>query len=279
MSNRPDPPRGLAAVLVAMRTTTAGAPRGRRLLGLLTLVGLPVVISVIVLIWGDAGRGTGFGNFANMIKAVYLGLVLPLSLIFLGTGTFADEWAGGTAHYVVGQPISRLALVTGRWLATIRRSLTLVLPAISMVYVLQLSRFGGEVVTHYLGDLVYVLLMVSVLAIAYSGIFMLLGLAFKRSIMWSLVYVFLSEFTISKMPASIAALSLDFHARNVIWQLTGEEAFEPLTLNPDQYEPLSLAVSLGWIEVVTLATVLLSAVVLHFKEAGGESQSSDAAST
>jgi ABC-2 type transport system permease protein len=279
MSNRPEPPRGLGAVLVAMRTTTAGAPRGRRLLGLLTLVGLPVIISVIVLIWGDGGRGTGFGNFANMIKAVYLGLVLPLALIFLGTGTFADEWAGGTAHYVVGQPISRLALVTGRWLATIRRALTLVLPAISIVYVLQLSRFGGEVVSHYLADLGVVLLMVSLLAVAYSGIFMLFGLAFKRSIMWSLIYVFVSEFTVSKMPASVASLSLDFHARNVIWQLTGESAFEPLSLNPDLYEPLSVAMSIGFIEVVTLITVLASAIVLSLKEAGGEAQSTDAAAT
>ncbi|MCB9899537.1 MAG: ABC transporter permease [Planctomycetes bacterium] len=272
--SRPRPPEGLAAVRVAARTCVAGAPRGRRRIGLLALVFLPALVTALVLILGESGRGTGFKNFATILGVAYLGRILPLAMIFLGTATFGDEWAGGTACYVLGQPLSRRALVVGRWLACVRRALVLVLPAVATVYLLCLLPFG-DAWQVYLGALGWTLAVLSLLTCAYAAVFLFFGLAFARAVMWSMVYVFISEMVLSQLPQSLAMLSLDFHARNLLWQLSAQEVFKPrgLTLGSDVIvEPVSIGVSLLWIACFTVGALALSALVLSRKEAGGEVQ-------
>src|SRR5215510_6151465 len=134
-SRRPPPPTGLAAVRAAAASCSAGALRGKRLLGLLALVGLPIVVQLVLLVWGG-GRGTAFAAFAALVDHSYLRAIIPLVLIFLGTAAFGDEWDGGTANYMVGAPISRGLIVVGRYLAAVRRALLLVLPALLLLYLM-----------------------------------------------------------------------------------------------------------------------------------------------
>ena len=275
---RPVPPTGFAAIRAAMATSSAGVPRGRRLLGLVVLMGLPVFVAAMAVLFGEAGRGEGFSNFADMVTHAYAELVLPLALISLGTGTFGDEWASGTPHYVVGLPLPRWALVVGRWLATVRRALLFVLPAILLVYVLSLASFG-EALAHYLPELLWVLAAISALTMAYSAIFILLGLAVQRAVICSLVYVFVIETLTSKMPQAFATVSLAFHARNVLWQSTGRDAFRPITRDVLAVEPVSLVSSWLWIGVMTTLALAVSTWALRRKECGGDAASKDAAET
>jgi len=275
---RPAAPRGLRAALVAARTTTAGAPRGRRRLGLMLLVGIPVLVQTLGLIFGDSGRGEGFQVFADIVTEAYLLLITPLTMIFLGTAAFGDEWAGGTAHYVVGLPISRGTLVAGRWLASARRGIYFLLPPITACFVLCLIGFEGGIM-HYLADLGLVLLVVSYLALAYGAIFMFFGLALKRAVMISLIYVFLFELLTANLPQTFASLSLGFHGRNILWQLTGNDRFQLDTLNVFEVAPMSVTWSVFWIAGVGLLATLLSSVMLRRKECGGEIAASDAAAT
>ena len=275
---RPDAPRGLAAALVAARTTASGAPTGRRRLGLLLLVGIPVLIQTVALIFGDSGRGQGFNVFADVVTTAYLMLITPLTMIFLGTAAFGDEWAGGTAHYVVGLPVSRGALVVGRWLASAKRGMLFLVPPISIVYGLCLAGFEGGFM-HYLADLGIVLAVVSYLAMTYGAIFILLGLALKRAVMVSIIYVFLFELLIAHMPQTFASLSLGFHGRNILWQLTGNDRFHLETLNVFEVEPLSVGWSVFWVASVGVVALTLAGLVLRQKECGGEIAASDAAAT
>lgn len=264
---------------LAARTTLAGVPRGRRRIGLLSLSMLPVLVMLLVLTVGDGGRGTGFANFALTVTDLYLGLILPLVVIFLGTATFGDEWAGGTACYVLGVPLSRRALVVGRWLACTRRALLYVLPPVAGVFVLCLVGFGDALFV-YLSDLGWVLLVLGVLAAAYGALFILMGLALKRAVMTSLFYVFFSEMVLSRMPQSLAVVSLDFHARNLIWQFTGRADFEPRTMPTEvAVEPVTVVTSVTWMVLFTLGSLALSAWLLARKEAGGEVQAAASAET
>lgn len=275
---RPVPPTGFAAVRVAAKATAAGAPRGRRRLGLLLLTGIPVVIVALALLAQDSGRGRGFTTFSNLVTVMYLPVIVPLIMIFLGTGSFGDEWAGGTPHYVMGLPVPRLALVLGRWVMCVRRALVLVLPALGAVYVLCLLPYDGAW-SHYLMDLVWVLVMVSLLAFTYGAIFMFVGLALKRAVITALVYTFVFEGIIAQLPQTFAVLSLGFHVRNVLWQVTEQDPFQLETTNLVDVEPIAPALSITVILAVTLLALLGSTLVLHLKECGGEGQAGEAANT
>lgn len=273
---RPTPPRGLAAVRAVLAAASAASPRGRRLLGLVALLGLPVVVVCLRVLFGEAARGEGFANFARTVTYAYTQLVLPLALISLGTGAFGDEWASGTPHYVVGLPLPRFVLVLGRWLSTVRWALMFVLPAVVLVYVLSLASFD-DALLHYLPDLLWVLAVVSVLTGAYSAIFICLGLALKRAVIWSLVYAFAIEVATSKLPQAFATFSLAFHGRNVLWQVTGRDAFQPMTRDVMPVEPVSVAASWAWIALFTGAFLLAATLALRHKECGGDGGSRDAA--
>src|SRR5262245_20177136 len=141
-SRRPAPPTGLAAVNAAAASCSAGALRGRRLLGLVALCGLPLVVQTSFLVWGG-GRGTAFAAFAAWVANSYLSIIIPLTLVFLATAAFGDEWETGTANYLVLTPLPRGLIVVGRFLAAARRALLLVLPSIALSYVLCVAPHEG----------------------------------------------------------------------------------------------------------------------------------------
>lgn len=275
---RPTAPAGFAAIRAALRATSSGAPRGRRRLGLLLLVSLPVLVQLVVIAVGGSARSQGFPQFAGRVTDIYLKFILPLCTIFLGTAVFGDEWAGGTSPYLVGVPIRRGALVVARWLAAYRRALGFVLPSLAAWYLVCMLPLEGALL-HYLGDLGWVLLVASVLLGAYSALFVLFGLALRRAVMTALIYVFLFEVAAANLPQSFASISLGFHGRNALWQLTGSERFHLVTLDVGQVEPPSIAFSLLWVSAVAALALACGAFVLRAKESGSEGAASDAAAT
>ena len=267
---RPAPPTGWAAALAVARSG-AGALRGKKRLGMLALVGLPVLIQVVVLIWGR-GRGTAFANFERLVTYTYLRIIAPLVLIFVGTAAFGDEWDGGTAPYLLGAPIRRSTLVLGRWGAAAVRALALLLPAIVVLYVLCLLPFEGAM-TNYLGELGAVLLATTLMGLAYSAVFLFLGLSLKRSVMVSFIIALVFEGLIGSLPYGFGVLSFGFHARNLVWRLTGHEGFRPPTFGIEVGEPISAVSSILFTLLAGVGLFLLLSVwVLRRKQFGGDAQ-------
>jgi len=266
---RPAPPTGLPAVLAVARSG-AGALRGRRRLGMFALVGLPVLIQIVVLIWGR-GRGSAFSNFVHLVD-LYLRVIAPLVLIFLGTAAFGDEWDGGTAPYLLGAPIKRSTVVIGRWTAAAARAMALLLPTIVVLYVLCLLPFEGAM-SNYLGELGAVLLATLLMGSAYSAVFAFLGLALKRSVMVSFIIAIVFEGFIGSLPYGFGVISLGFHARNLVWRLTGHEGFRPPTFGLEVGEPISAAYSILFTLLAGVGLFLLLSVwVLRRKQFGGDAQ-------
>ncbi|HEX5011826.1 MAG TPA: hypothetical protein VFY71_15645 [Planctomycetota bacterium] len=274
-SRRPTPPAGWAAVRAAAGSCSAGALRGKRLLGLLALVGLPIVVQLVLLVWGE-GRGSAFAAFAAHVDHHYLRSIIPLVLIFLGTAAFGDEWDGGTVNYMVGAPIGRGLIVIGRFLAAVRRALLLVLPALLLLYVLCLLPHEGAM-AFYLADGVVVLAVVALTILAYSAVFLFLGLWLRRSIISSFIYVLVFEGLIGNLPSGFASVSISFHARNLLWRATDEAAFRPELLQQLGLEPPSATVSLVTLGVFVALFLFLSARVLARKEFTGSGQQAESA--
>jgi ABC-2 type transport system permease protein len=272
---RPAPPRGWAAVRAADRSCSAGALRGRRLLGLGALVGLPILVQLALLVWGE-GRGSSFANFSMQVSAFYLRIILPLALIFLGTAAFGDEWEGGTANYVIGTPVPRGLLVLGRYLASVRRALVLVLPVLAVLYLLCVAPHEGAF-SHYLPDAGAVLLFTTLGILAYCAVFVCLGLWLKRSIMSAFIYVLVFEGLLGNLPSGFASLSISFHARNLMWRATDDPGFRPELLQQLGLEPPTATVSLVTLVVFVVVFLSLSTVLLGRKEFTGSGQQADAA--
>lgn len=276
--NAPKAPRGFAATRVVMRTNTTGAPRGRRLVGLLLLVWIPVILQIVALSLSDSARAHGFSSFARGVNGQYILFILPLTMIFLGTASFGDEWAGGTAHYVVGMPVSRAALVLGRWAAAVRRGLFLVLPPVLAKFLLSMVGFH-EALTHYLPELLSTMLALSWLTMAYAAVFLLFGVFLRRAVMVSFIYVFVLEMLTAFLPQNFATFSMGFHARNILFHLTGNEGYRLRTTNLMDVEPMAAGWSVAWIGVMGALALFLSTWALRRKECGGEATAADAASS
>ena len=274
-SRRPTPPTGWTAVSAAAGSCSAGALRGKRLLGLLALTGLPIVVQLVLLLWGE-GRGSAFAAFAMHVDHHYMRAIIPLVLIFLGTAAFGDEWDGGTANYMVGAPISRGLVVAGRYLAAVRRALLLVLPALLLLYVMCLLPHEGAI-AFYFADGLVVLAVVALTILAYSAVFLFLGLWLRRSIISSFIYVLVFEGLIGNLPSGFASLSISFHARNLLWRATDEPAFRPELLQELGLEPPSSTVSLVTLTVFMALFLFLAARVLARKEFTGSGQQAESA--
>jgi ABC-2 type transport system permease protein len=272
---RPVPLAGLAAALATARSGSSGALRGRRLVGLALLVYMPVVVQTIILIWGE-GRGSAFNNFAAVVTNVYLRVILPLAVIFLGTGAFGDEWEGGTACYLVGAPMRRRQIVAGRWLAATCRALLLALPAIVLVYVLSVVRFDGAL-ANYAGDLCWVLLAVTLVIMGYSAVFSFIGLTLRRSVMTSLIVVLIFEGLVGNLPRLFAIFSLGYHARSLLYETTGHTAFAPPRFGMDEVQSTSAPLSVAVMLAVAVGFLALSTWMLRKKQFTGDAQTEGAA--
>lgn len=246
-ARRPARPTGWHAVMEAARGTTTGRLRGGRLWLLMIFLALPLVIHLVVLIWGD-GRGTGFGEFVDSVDGGYLQFALPLALIFLGTAALGDEWEGGTAFYLLGLPLPRWAVVVGRWLVCVGRALLLVLPAVVALYVITLVTHEGALL-HYLDDLFWVLVGTALLSLGYAAIFLSLGLALRRPVVAAFIVYILERF-VGLLPQGFANLALSYHVRNLLYLRTGEFALDMQTTTVVAATPvwqslLSIAVYIG----------------------------------
>ena len=271
---RPVPPTGFAAVVAAARSCPTGTLRGKRLAGLAFLVGLPLLIQVLFLAFAE-GRGSAFSNFARIVGNAYLHVILPLTLVFLGTAALGDEWEGGTAHWVVGQPLPRWTIVLGRLAITVGRALVLALPALVLLYVLCAAPFEGALV-HYLPALAAILFVIVLTVLGYASIFLFLGLALRRSVMTSMIYVLIFEGFIGSLPSGFSTISLAFHARNLLWLWTGEKAFEPPPFLAELVEPVGALGSLLTMLVFSVAWTALAAWWLARKEVTSGGPTADA---
>jgi ABC-2 type transport system permease protein len=286
-SRRPAPPRGWAAVHAADVSCSAGALRGRRLVGLLFLCGLPVLVQLAFLAWGG-GRNTAFAAFAEWVATSYLAVIIPLALVFLATAAFGDEWDTGTANYLVLAPVPRGLVVIGRYLAAVRRALLLVLPSMLLVYLLCVAPHEGALL-HYLPDAAWTLLFCSLAVLSYTAIFLFLGLWLRRSIMSAFVYWFLFDGLVGSLPSGFATISIGFHARNLLWRTTGAPPFEPhwLPTAPGptgasdlpalSLEPPTACASLITLAVFVVIFLALCTAVLRRKEFTGSGQQADVA--
>ena len=132
----------------------------RRTVFMLLVVTAPVLIAVFLrmLVWLGAPildnrdvrdgvtttiRMTGPGIFGLMIWIFYLRFTVPVLGAFYGTSLMADEVEDKTITYLFTRPISKGAVLVGKYLAYLVCTIFVVLPSVMLVYLLIVPMQGS----------------------------------------------------------------------------------------------------------------------------------------
>ncbi len=235
----------------------------RRTIFMALVVGLPVVLALVVRLFdlaGDTGwvafrdvyEVDGPAVFGLIIWAFFLRFSIPVLGVFYGTSLIADEVEDKTITYLFSRPISRQAVLFGKYLAYMACTILVVLPSIVVVWLLVIP-MGGSLGGNFI-DLVKDLAIVAMGLAVYGAVFAFIGAKFKRPLLVGLVFVFGWEPVVLVLPGYMKQFSVAYYLQGLVPHAMPNDSFASL-VQAIFHETPALGTSLltmGLIEVVFL---------------------------
>ena len=212
------------------------------------LIGIAIIGLLPILLGWVIGRQSEDPLEAGVGFVSYMGLsiLIPIVALIFASASLGDTREDGTLVYLWLRPISRTSVSTGAWAASI--TITLPLTVIPMTISAILLNAGNSVVT--------ATIITSILAvIAYSGLFVTLGLIVKNPVLWGLAYIFIWEAIVASFAKPAAALAVSGYSRAIITGRTNVE-FDYL------FDP-SQNVSILMLIIITVSGIALSSARLN----------------
>ncbi len=204
----------LNAALAVARLTGLLLLRRRRILFVGLLVLLPALLPVVVAgLRGPHQEGAqGLELFAVLAEFGYLGTLVPLAAILLGTALMGDDLEGGTSTYLLTRSAPRSAIVLGKAAAYSVVMAATFLPALVLT-------LASAVVTAPPGvdpgDAVRLFLQTAGVvwagSVVYGALCGLLGTATQRPVIYSTVFVFGWEPLTRIVPGYVDFLTVKKH--------------------------------------------------------------------
>ena len=207
----------------------------RRTVFMALVVGGPVVVAIIVraLMGMDllSGRGMVDGRpitvdgpiiFGVMIWGFYLRFAVPLLGVFYGTALIADEVEDKTITYLFTRPLSRGAVLVGKYLAYLMSTGLVVLPSVMLVFFLVVPVLGGDIGSAF-PSLVADLALLALALAVYGALFALVGAWFKRPLLTGLVFIFGWEPIVLLVPGYMKRLSVSYYLQGLVPQAMPQE--------------------------------------------------------
>ena len=241
----------------------------RRTVFMARVVGGPVVVAVLfrTLVAMDlvTPRGVIDGRpvmldgpviFGLMIWGFYLRFSVPLLGVFYGTALIADEVEDKTITYLFTRPVSRGAVLVGKYLAYLGCTGLVVLPSVMLVFFLVVPLLGGSSGTSF-PDLMKDLALLAAGLAVYGALFALIGAWFKRPLLTGLVFIFGWEPIVVVVPGYMKRLTVSYYLQGLVPPVMPQEGLVSTILSLLQANEVlpSMAVSvigLGLILVVGL---------------------------
>ncbi|MCU1369824.1 MAG: hypothetical protein JWO77_1018 [Ilumatobacteraceae bacterium] len=178
-----------------------------RLIAIGMLAGLSVLTALAVKLGDpyftlDAGVDFVNGNIATLI---------PVAVLVFGVAVLGDLIDDGSLVYLWLRPVPSWIHVVAAWAATVTIVVPLVLaPVVGATAIIDTSPelIGGAA----LGGLVAI--------IAYSALFVTLGVRFKRALPWGLVYILIWEGFVASAGKTATRLALRSYVRSILGSMT-----------------------------------------------------------
>ena len=213
-----------------------------RLIGIAIVGLLPILLGWVIGTQSNDPLEAGVG----FVSYMGLSILVPIVALIFASASLGDTREDGTLVYLWLRPISRLSVSTGAWAASV--TIALPLTAIPMTVSAILLDAGNSVVT--------ATIITTILAVvAYSGLFLTLGLIVKNPVLWGLAYIFIWEAIVASFAKPAAALAVSGYSRAIITGRTNVE-FDYL------FDP-SQNVSILMLIIITIAGIVFSSARLN----------------
>ena len=182
-------------------------------------VGAPILLALVTrlaIVNGTAVltiNGTRVGSqaiFETAVSVLYLRFIVPALGVFYGTSLIADEVEEKTITYLFTRPISRGAIVLGKYLAYLVGVAAVVLPSVALMFLIMVPFANmGILFGKVLADLGVIALGLA----AYGAVFLLAGVTFKRPLVGGLVFVFGWEPLALVLPGYLRHFTIAYYLR------------------------------------------------------------------
>ncbi len=226
---------------------------GRRIWLLAVILCLPILLAVLIRAEGDLPRGISQEGFA----AVFLYFMYPQSVsvvlaLLYGTAILNTEIQQRTLTYLFCRPLSKGRIIVAKYLVNVAVLTAATLPSLTVTWMVfgmpgSVSGLCGQAIA------------VTVATLAFNAVFALFGVMFsRRAMVIGLIWAAIFEFVLSFVPAVVNTLTVTYHLRSVVLQVSGIELpREILLMVGDASIPAALSYPLGVAAVALFATVVL----------------------
>ncbi len=233
--------------------------RRTRVLSLLSF--LPVLMSIIFKL-DQAAKGVssqGMATFNSIILLFELQFLILLLALFYGASIASEDTEGRTLTYITTRPISKSAVVVGKYLAY---TLVTILMAGSGT-VLSFLILNAERLLDFslYMELLRALAVLGLGLVTYGAFFTFFGAVFRRAIFFGLIFGFGWENVIQYFPGSTQRFAIAHYLKSLL--PFSESRFSLLTWRLEPTPPLLSVLTLLLIAAVFLG---LACVVFSGKQ-------------
>lgn len=273
---RPAAPGFLTASLRVFDVSLGEMLWSRRTIFMLLVVGAPVLIAAMLRLLvalgapvlqtgqgSDTMRMTGPAIFGLMIWVFYLRFTVPVLGVFYGTSLMADEVEDKTITYLFTRPIRRGAILVGKYLAYLVCTIMVVLPSVTLVYLLVVPMQGslGGSFLDLLTDLALLALGLAV----YGALFAFIGARFKRPLLVGLVFIFGWEQVALLFPGYLKKFTVAYYLQSLVPHTMPSDSALSLIQGIFRDTP-GLAVSLFWLGAILVVFLAAAAWSVERRE-------------
>ena len=209
----------------------------------------------------------GPGIFGLMIWGFYLRFSVPLLGVFYGTSLIADEVEDKTITYLFTRPLSRCAVLAGKYCAYLVSTGLVLLPSVMLVFFLVVSLLGGSIGAAF-PSLVTDLALLAVGLAVYGALFMLIGTWFKRPLLTGLVFILGWEPIVAVVPGYLKRFTVSYYLEGLAPHAMPQDRAVTGILGVMQVNEVvpSVAASLIGLGLILVGGLSLSAWVVERRE-------------
>jgi hypothetical protein len=269
------PPSLLTAAMRVFDLSIGQMLWSRRTIFLALVVAAPIVLAVVLRILSSAGFGAGMkvggapvaqggSIFGVFIWLLYLRFIVPVLGVFYGTSLVADEVEDRTITYLFTRPITRGAVVLGKYLAYLAATILVVLPSVMAVYFLVVPIASGTLAASF-PALLKDLALIGIGLAAYGALFAWVGAQFKHPLVTGLVFAFGWEQGILLVPGYLKRLTIAYYIQGLAPHALPQDNALNILLSVLKDSPSALT-CLFWLAVIWVGFLFLAARTVERRE-------------
>jgi len=212
----------------------------------------------------NGSRVGGAAIFGLMVWLLYIRFIVPVLGVFYGTSLIADEVDDKTITYLFTRPISRAAVLLGKFVAYLTCTTLLVLPSIVVVYFIVVPLGGGSIGEAFPALLADLGMLLAGL-ISYGAVFALVGTRSKRPLVIGLIFIFGWEPGVLLFPGYLKQATVAYYLQALVPQAMPTDD-SIVSLFQVYMEMPSTLTSLITLAIVTAVALILAASAVQNRE-------------